>query len=258
MGVVSCSDHEDCHIYMSPLALCCFLASAECGIALREIGLHLLLSAQLISQWQDRAGEHKSHILSPRYGLNLKCLSLISNQFWAMRPDLNMPTHTVLAQMGFHIWLPGAVVLALKTAITSVTYYGWLYWSFSAIMQYGHEWWANMNPLGGGSMRPMTAHTQQHTLPLSFHSDTFCHYWGLYIHSWRVCVALRWIWVRTRSDHCFILRHASPGPRQSGWTSLHPNLFWFHLTKECPASIYHDWVHDQVSSCSFNLVLFSE
>lgn len=43
--------------------------------------------------------------------------------------QLNMHTymHThitdIHAQMGFHIWLPGAVGLALKTPITSVKYY---------------------------------------------------------------------------------------------------------------------------------------
>lgn len=66
-------------------------------------------------------------------------------------------THTdILAQMGFHIWMPGAVVLALKTPITSVKHYGWLYWSFSAIMQYGHERWLNLNRMGKKEMmRPL-------------------------------------------------------------------------------------------------------
>lgn len=46
-----------------------------------------------------------------------------------------MLTHTEThRQMGFHIWLPGAAVLVLKTPITSVNHYGWLYWSFRPIV----------------------------------------------------------------------------------------------------------------------------
>lgn len=146
-----------CHSWLSAVSWPSWMANSECEIALQQIGLHLLLSVQLISQWQHRAGEHKSYILSCRYGtlryLNSNCFSLILLWFWATHTDMQTHTHTVLAQMSFHIWLPGALVLALKTPITSVKYYGWLYWSFSAIMQSGHEWWVNMNCAGKGRSR---------------------------------------------------------------------------------------------------------
>lgn len=104
-------------------------------------------------------------------------VTLINNVLlWScpgFQPHIQTHTHThinIRAQMGFHIWLPGAVVLALKTPITSVKHYGWLYWSFSAIMQYGHEWWLNMNCMGKKkeTMRPLlfwwghTEHTLKH------------------------------------------------------------------------------------------------
>lgn len=82
-----------CHCWLSAVSWPCWMSNS-CEIALRKIGLHLLFSVQLISQWQDRAGEHKSRILSCRYDLNSKYFSLILLWFWATRTDTHTLTHT--------------------------------------------------------------------------------------------------------------------------------------------------------------------
>lgn len=150
-----------CHCWLRAVSWQCLMVNSErliCEIALQQISLHLLLSVQVISQWQGGAGEHKSHIWAVDVTLipNVSLWSCLGFQLHLQRHTRTLAHIDIHAQMGFHIWMPGAVVLALKTPITSVKHYSWLYWSFSAIMQYGHERWLNMNRMGKEEMmRPL-------------------------------------------------------------------------------------------------------
>lgn len=64
-----------CHCWLSTFSWWCLMANSRrliCEITPQQISLHLLLSVQVISQWQSKARKHKSHNLSCRCDLNLQ------------------------------------------------------------------------------------------------------------------------------------------------------------------------------------------
>lgn len=131
-----------CHCWLSAVSWSCLMANSEClicEIALQQISLHLLVSVQVISQWQGKAGGHKSHILNCRCDLNSWCFTLIMPRFSATHTDTQTFTHTdIRAQMGFHIWLPGGCSIGFRNTHNICK----ALWLIILVLQCNHAIWA--------------------------------------------------------------------------------------------------------------------
>lgn len=143
-----------CHCWLSVVSWPCFMAIRSVS-SVKSLFRKSVCTCCFLFRWlvNDRSEQgtinHTSWAVDVALIHHISLLSCLCCSYTCILIHMHTHITDIHAQMGFHIWLPGAVGLALKTPITSVKYYDWLYWSFSAIMQYVHEQWLNMNCMGG-------------------------------------------------------------------------------------------------------------